>query len=97
MPEPGKVLDQLAAADGYDPSVHARMVRCPVMSVHGLADIMTEPREGDALADMVGCSRRVRIPGEGHMVSKKAYMEEYIDFLRSLRDVPPPLWRLSYV
>lgn len=43
LPQPGMLEDQLRAVDGYDPSAHARMVGCPVLSVHGLADIMTEP------------------------------------------------------
>ncbi len=44
LPEPQMLIDQLTAVDGYDPSVHAGMVSCPTLSIHGLQDIMTEPR-----------------------------------------------------
>lgn len=44
LPEPQMMIDQMFAVDGYDPSAHARMVSCPVLSVHGMKDIMTEPQ-----------------------------------------------------
>lgn len=84
MPPPGRMMDQVLAVDGYEPYEHARAVSCPVLSVHGLLDIMTEPSAGDMLADMFRDCRRIRIPGEGHLIPQMLYADDYLAFLNSV-------------
>ena len=77
------MIMQLEAAAGYDPVKDVRRVRCPVLSIHGLEDIMSSPADGDAIADALGCEDRIRIQGDGHLLRPALYIPEYLRFIFS--------------
>ena len=82
-PHPGaanNMSDQMRAVDGYIPSEDAALVRVPTLSVHGLEDIMTEPVCGDELADMIPGCRKLRVPGEGHILRPQTYIPAFREF-----------------
>lgn len=80
LPTPQGLLDQLRAVDGYDATAAARRLTVPTLSIHGTEDIMVEPREGDALADLIPGCTRLRVPGEGHVLRPEAYLPEAARF-----------------
>lgn len=83
MPSPEMVKDQLMAVSGYDAEEDLKKIRVPVLSVHGLDDIMTEPSCGDEVAAALGDCEVLRLPGEGHIVSQDKYFPRYREFIDS--------------
>jgi len=81
LPTPQGLLDQLRAVDTYDASTAARRLTVPTLSIHGTEDIMVEPREGDALADLIPGCARLRVPGEGHVLRPETYLPEASHFV----------------
>lgn len=81
MPDAKQMYDQLLAVDGYNPREHAESIDIPVLSVHGLDDIMTEPRFGDALCDVIKDCEKIRIAGEGHFIPQELYIPAYMKFV----------------
>lgn len=75
------LLHQLKALDEFDTRSRAGMIRSPTLSVHGLDDIMVEPRLGDELADQIEGCRRIRIPGVGHTIKPSLYSEAFTEHL----------------
>lgn len=67
--------DQMAALDGFDTRETARMITAPTLSIHGLDDIMVEPKMGDDLAAQIEGCRTYRIPNIGHVIHPSLYVE----------------------
>ena len=64
----------------------AARVTCPALALIGGSDAMTPPKIGRALADKIGGSSTVVIPGTGHMMmyeAPDAVLDALIDFFRS--------------
>ena len=81
--EKGSMLQQMKAVNRFDFGDLARRIDVPVLSVHGLEDIMTPPHFGDELADEIEGCQRLRVPGEGHILRPKTYIPRFIEFISS--------------
>ncbi len=75
------LLHQLSALDEFDTRSRAKMIRSPTLSIHGLDDIMVEPKLGDELADQVDGCRRLRIPGVGHIIKPSLYSDAFMEHI----------------
>jgi len=75
------LLHQLSALDGFDTRSRAGMIKSPTLSIHGLDDIMVEPKLGDELADQIEGCRRLRIPGVGHIIKPSLYSEAFMEHM----------------
>lgn len=75
------LLHQLRALDEFDTRSRARMIKSPTLSVHGLDDIMVEPKLGDDLADQIDNCRRLRIPGAGHIMKPALYADAFLEHI----------------
>lgn len=67
--------DQIRAIDKSDLSVKARHISAPTLAVHGTKDIMVEPEEGCAMADVIRDCKLYMVEGAGHLINIKQYME----------------------
>ncbi len=83
IPAPQKFADQLYAVEGYDPAEDASKINVPVLSVHGVDDMMTDMAQGDAISDLIPDCWIMRIAGQGHYIPPKHYFSEYLKFLES--------------
>ncbi|MCQ2079673.1 MAG: alpha/beta hydrolase [archaeon] len=77
------MIRQMRAVSGYSIVDDARRLRVPVLSVHGLEDIMTPPRCGDELAAEIRGCEVLRIPGEGHIIRPETYVPAMLDFFKN--------------
>jgi pimeloyl-ACP methyl ester carboxylesterase len=82
--------------ESLDPSSDARLceIRCPTLVVIGEYDIPTFQGASDRIADQVSGSRKVVIPGVGHMSNMEdpeTFNNEILSFLESLkREIDEP-------
>lgn len=72
---------QMKAVEDYSIVDDARRLDLPVLSIHGLEDIMTPPECGDELADEIGNCERLRVPGEGHILRPEMYISNLLEFI----------------
>lgn len=84
-PDPQGFMYQMHAVDGYDAAADAASLKIPTLSVHGLEDIMTEPKAGDEVAAAIKGCAVLRIPGEGHIIRPENYIPRVKDFILAHR------------
>ncbi|MCQ2070145.1 MAG: alpha/beta hydrolase [archaeon] len=75
------MYNQLLAVDGYNPREDAENIDVPVLSIHGLEDIMVEPRNHDDLVKVLKDCTVCRIPCEGHVMRPESYVPAIREFL----------------
>ena len=76
-----KLKQQMHCLDSFDLRNRLNVIKVPSLSIHGLDDIMVEPKMGDAIAnDIPGC-KVFRIPKIGHVIHPSLYAEEFRRFL----------------
>lgn len=78
---PERLHHQMHCLDRYDLRGRLGVIDVPTLSIHGLSDIMVEPKMGDKVAsDIKGC-RVYRIPDIGHVIHPSLYADEFRRFL----------------
>ena len=78
---PERLRQQMYCLDRYDLRGRLGVIKVPTLSIHGLSDIMVEPKLGDEVAsDIKGC-RVYRIPDVGHVIHPSLYADEFRRFL----------------
>lgn len=78
---PERLRQQMHCLDGFDLRGRLGCIRVPTLSIHGLDDIMVEPKMGNAVADAIPGCRVFRIPGVGHVIHPSLYAEAFRDHL----------------
>ncbi len=78
---PEKLKQQMKCLDSFDLRNRMNIVKVPVMSIHGLDDIMVEPKMGDAIVSEVPHAKVLRIPSVGHVIHPSLYAQQYKEFL----------------
>ena len=90
--DPKGLKGQMHALDGFDTRDRVHTISVPTLSVHGLSDIMVEPKLGDFISDRISGCKTLRIPNTGHIVKPSLYVKEFMDHMasheRSSRDLP---------
>ena len=74
---------QMNALDEFDTRDKVKDIKAPTLSIHGLSDIMVEPKLGDFISDRIPDCKVMRIPDVGHVIKPSLYSEEFIKFIRS--------------
>jgi len=70
---PGVLHADLAACNAWTTGPEAaRKVACPTLVVIAANDIMTPPKSGRALAELIAGSRSITLPATGHMLMAEA-------------------------
>ncbi len=75
--DPEGLHRQMKALDTFDSRHLAKDIRAPTLNIHGLEDIMVEPKEGDRITDLVPGCRRYRVPGAGHIIDPELYVDVF--------------------
>jgi len=78
---PERLLQQMKCLDTFDLRGRLHVLDVPVLSIHGLDDIMVEPKLGDAIVKDLKDCRVVRIPDVGHIIHPSLYADEFKKFL----------------
>ena len=78
---PAKLKQQMHCLDSYDLEGRLGAIKIPVLSIHGLEDIMVEPKKGDSIASAIPGCRLLRIPDVGHVIHPSLYAKEFKGFL----------------
>jgi len=78
LPNVNSLRAQLNAVDGYDTTLTASSISCPVLSVHGTEDIMVDCRLGDALARSIKNCEILKVEGAGHVIDPESYIPRFI-------------------
>lgn len=74
---------QMNALDEFDTRDRLSTITVPTLSVHGLSDIMVEPKLGDYISDRIPGCRVLRIPDTGHIVNPPLYAKEFMEHISS--------------
>ena len=69
------------ALDQFDTREKLSSISVPTLSVHGLSDIMVEPKLGDYISDRIPGCRVLRIPNTGHIVKPSLYQKEFMEHM----------------
>ena len=78
---PEMLRQQMYCLDRFDLRGRLGVVKVPTLSIHGLDDMMVEPKLGDAVAeDIKGCDI-CRIPKVGHVIHPSLYADVFKEFL----------------
>ncbi len=78
---PERLMDQMRVLDSYDLRGKVQNITAPTLSIHGLSDIMVEPKMGDEIASLIKDCRTYRIPNVGHIIHPSLYAEQFRDHL----------------
>lgn len=76
--DPKGLKDQMNALDEFDTREKVHLISVPTLSVHGLDDIMVEPRFGDYISDRIPGCKVLRVPGAGHIIKPALYEKEFL-------------------
>ncbi len=80
--DPHGLKDQMGALDEFDTRESVSSIRVPTLSVHGLSDIMVEPKLGDFISDRIPGCKVLRIPNVGHIIRTDLYFKEFLEHMR---------------
>ena len=58
-------------------------ISVPTLSIHGLSDIMVEPKLGDYISDRIPGCKVMRIPDVGHIIRTDLYSREFMEHIRA--------------
>ena len=72
---------QMNALDEFDTREKLSKIKIPTLSIHGLKDIMVEPKLGDFISDRIEGCRVLRIDDVGHIIKPKLYSKEFKEFI----------------
>lgn len=75
--------DQMGALDEFDTRERVSGIIVPTLSVHGLSDIMVEPKLGDFISDRIPGCKVLRIPNVGHIIKTDLYVKEFMEHMAS--------------
>ena len=78
---PEKLRQQMYCLDRFDLRGRLGVVKVPTLSIHGLDDIMVEPKLGDAVANDIKDCVVCRIPKVGHVIHPSLYAEAFKEHL----------------
>ncbi len=81
--DPKGLKGQMHALDQFDTREKLHVIDVPTLSIHGLDDIMVEPKMGDFISDRIKNCKVIRISGVGHIISPSYYEEDFIKFIES--------------
>lgn len=68
---------QMGALDEFDTREKVSKISVPTLSVHGLSDIMVEPKLGDYISDRIPECKVLRIENVGHIIKPSLYAEAF--------------------
>ncbi len=80
--DPRGLKDQMGALDEFDTREIVSDIKVPTLSVHGLSDIMVEPKLGDYISDRIPGCKVLRIPNVGHTIRTDLYVKEFMEHMR---------------
>ena len=80
--DPKGLKDQMGALDEFDTRDKVANITVPTLSVHGLSDIMVEPKLGDYISDRIPGCKVLRIPEVGHIIRTDLYTKEFMEHIR---------------
>ena len=69
---------QMNALDEFDTREKLHLIRAPTLSIHGLSDIMVEPKLGDYISDRIEGCKVLRIENVGHIIKPSLYSKEFL-------------------
>lgn len=72
---------QMIALDTFDTRDKVKDIKAPTLSIHGLSDIMVEPKLGDFISDRVPNCKVIRIENQGHVVKPSLYADDFMKFI----------------
>ena len=81
--DPKGLKIQMNALDGFDTREKLGSISVPTLSVHGLSDIMVEPKLGDYISDRIPGCKVLRIPDAGHIIKPSLYQKEFMEHIAS--------------
>ena len=81
--DPHGLKDQMGALDEFDTRMKVSSIKVPTLSVHGLSDIMVEPKLGDYISDRIEGCKVLRIPNTGHIIRPDLYCREFLEHISS--------------
>ncbi len=81
--DPKGLKDQMVALDEFDTRETVKGISVPTLSIHGLSDIMVEPKLGDYISDRIPDCKVLRIPGVGHIISTNLYIKEFLEHVKA--------------
>jgi pimeloyl-ACP methyl ester carboxylesterase len=67
--------------DGFDTREKLESISVPTLSIHGLSDIMVEPKLGDYISDRILGCKVFRIPDAGHIIKPALYQKEFMEHM----------------
>jgi len=79
--KPESLKHQMYALDDFDTRGKMGLIKAPTLSIHGLDDIMVEPKKGDAIAAEIKDCKTFRIPNVGHTIHPSLYAEAFKNHL----------------
>ena len=79
--KPENLKHQMYALDDFDTRGKMDLIKVPTLSIHGLDDIMVEPKMGDAIAAGIKNCKVFRIPNIGHTIHPSLYAEAFKNHL----------------
>jgi len=79
--KPENLKHQMYALDDFDTRGKMGLIKAPTLSIHGLDDIMVEPKMGDAIATEIKDCKTLRIPNVGHTIHPSLYAEAFKNHL----------------
>lgn len=74
--------DQMGALDEFDTREVVQNIAVPTLSIHGLSDIMVEPKLGDYISDRIPGCKVLRIPNVGHIIKTDLYIREFLEHIK---------------
>ena len=74
---------QMNALDEFDTRDKVKDIKAPTLSIHGLSDIMVEPKLGDYISDRIPDCKVMRIENVGHVIKTTLYSGEFIKHIKA--------------
>lgn len=72
---------QMIALDTFDTREKIKDISAPTLSIHGLSDIMVEPKLGDYISDRIPGCKVIRIENVGHIIKTSLYADQFMKFI----------------
>lgn len=80
---PEGLKGQMNALDEFDTREKVADIKAPTLSIHGLSDIMVEPKLGDYISDRIPDCKVLRIENTGHIIKPSLYSKEFREHIRN--------------
>ncbi len=79
------LIDQMRVLDAFDTRKTVKNITSPTLEIHGLSDIMVEPKMGDEIVSLIPGCKSYRIPNVGHNIHPALYVEALKEHLASIK------------